>query len=71
MKSKLVLLALTAVLALSASATNAMASSAVGNHATTRPNAVSRANARAVTKKVGPTARKVSPTARPSSHAIK
>lgn len=70
MKNRLVLLALTGVLALSASAPNAMASS-VGNHATTRPNAVSRPSSRAVTKKVGSTFRQVKPNARPGSHAAK
>jgi hypothetical protein len=70
MKSKLALLALMGVLALSASAPSAMAST-VGNHAAARPNATSRPNARAVSKKVGPTARQVNPNARPSGHSVK
>jgi hypothetical protein len=71
MKSKLAFLALMGALALTANATNAMASPNVGNHATARPSAVQRTNARAVSKKVGSTAPKAPPTARPGSHATK
>jgi len=70
MKSKLILLALTGALALGASAPQAMASPAVGNHTTPRPNFVTRQKSRAVTKKVGANAPKVNPNARPS-HATK
>lgn len=69
MKSKLAFLVLTAALAVSASAPNAMARTTIGNHAIPRSSAASKPKARAVNKK-DVSGRKVLANARPS-HAAK